>query len=143
MRDTFPVVVHTLLLRGRDLLLLRRARTGYLDGYYALPGGHLQRGEGIIECAIRELREETGISVAGGQLKPSAVLPYLSGDQQGIDFIMQCRSFTGEPHLAEPDHFDEIGWWDVATLPERAVPYIGPALALIARGDWFFEFNEE
>jgi 8-oxo-dGTP pyrophosphatase MutT (NUDIX family) len=143
MRDTFPVVVHTLLTRGRDLLLLRRARTGYLDGFYALPGGHVQRGEGIVECAIRELREETGISAAAQQLRPSAVLPYLSGDQQGIDFIMQCRSFTGDPRLAEPDRFDEIGWWDIGALPERTVPYVAPALALIARGDWFLEFNAE
>src|SRR5215470_122739 len=105
MRDQFPVVVHTMLMRGDTLLLLRRARTGYLDGWYALPGGHLQRGEGIVECAIRELREETAIRVESTRLRPIAVLPYRSDDQQGIDFIMMCTAFDGEPFLAEPDRF--------------------------------------
>jgi 8-oxo-dGTP diphosphatase len=140
MRDVFPVVVHTLLLRGEKLLLLRRAATGYLDGWYALPGGHLQRGEAIVDCAIRELREETGVAVESAQLRPAAVLPYRSADQQGIDFIMTCSRFDGEPYLAEPDKFDDLGWWSVAALPERTVPYVAAALALARRGEWFLEF---
>lgn len=140
MRDTFPVIVHTLLLRGETLLLLRRAQTGYLDGWYALPGGHLQRGEGIVDCAVRELREETGVRVEPTQLQPAAVLPYRSADQQGIDFIMLSRVWDGEPHLAEPDRFDDFGWWPVDALPAHTVPYIAPALALLGRGGWFLEF---
>lgn len=143
MRDLFPVVVHTVLLRSRSLFLLRRARTGYFDGFYALPGGHLQRGEGVVDCAIRELQEETGIAVEPGQVRPAAVLPYRSGDQQGIDFIMMCRSFAGEPYLAEPDRFDAVGWWSVDALPERTVPYLAPALALAERSEWFLEFDRE
>ena len=140
MLDLFPVVVHTVLQRGDALLLLRRARTGYLDGFYALPGGHLQRGEGIMDCAIRELREETGISVESAQLQPAAVLPYRSDDQQGVDFIMRCTAFDGEPYLAEPDRFDDFGWWSVDALPTQTAPYIAPALALARRGEWFLEF---
>ena len=141
MRDLFPVVVHTMVMRGDTLLLLRRARTGYLDGWYALPGGHLQRGEGIVECAIRELHEESGIRIESAQLQPVAALPYRSDDQQGIDFIMKCTAFDGEPHLAEPDRFDDIGWWDVDSLPAQTVPYVASALALVRRGEWFLEFR--
>lgn len=141
MRDLFAVVVHTLVLRADSILLLRRARTGYMDGWYALPGGHLQRGEAIIACAARELMEETGIRVAPAQLRPAAVMPYRSADQQGIDFIMVCNSFAGEPRLAEPERFDELGWWRVDALPARTVPYVAVALALTNRGEWFLEFD--
>jgi ADP-ribose pyrophosphatase YjhB (NUDIX family) len=141
MRDEFPVVVHTLLFRGDTLLLLRRAHSGYLDGWYALPGGHLQRGEGIVACAVRELTEETGLIVAPGQLRPAAVLPYRSAGQQGIDFILACTAFDGEPRLTEPERFDAIGWWSVDALPPRTVPYVAPTLAMTRRGDWFFEFE--
>jgi ADP-ribose pyrophosphatase YjhB (NUDIX family) len=141
MRDLFPVVVHTLLLRGQTLLLLRRAKTGYMDGWYALPGGHLQRGERVVDCAIRELREETGIVVQPAELRSAAVLPYRSADQQGIDFIMTCTSFAGEPYLAEPDRFDDLGWWSIDALPAPTAPYIAPALALVRRGEWFLEFG--
>jgi 8-oxo-dGTP diphosphatase len=141
MRDVFPVVVHTLMWRRGAVLLLRRAGTGYLDGWYALPGGHLQRGEGIVECAMREIREETGIVVAASQLRAAAVMPYLSGEHQGIDFIMACDDFVGEPTLAEPHLADSIGFWSADALPANSVPYLRAALDLAASGQWFLEFR--
>src|SRR4051794_30312499 len=97
MRDQFPVLVHTVLVRNDTLLLLRRCGTGYLDGWYALPGGHLLRGEGILACAVRECREETGVEIEPENLRALAVLPYRSGEHQGVDFIMAASTFAGEP----------------------------------------------
>ncbi len=142
MRDVFPVVVHTLLWRRGTVVLLRRAGTGYLDGWYALPGGHLQRGEGVVECAVREIREETGIDVDASQLRAAAVMPYVSGEQQGIDFIMACDDFTGEPTLAEPDRADAIGFWRADALPHNTVPYLRRALELVANREWFLESRD-
>jgi 8-oxo-dGTP diphosphatase len=142
MRDAFPVIVHTLLWRRGAVVLLRRSGTGFLDGWYALPGGHLQRGEGIVECAVREIREETGIDVQASQLRAAAVMPYLSGQQQGIDFIMACDDFTGEPELAEPERSDAIGFWRPDALPHNTVPYLRQALALVAKRDWFLESRD-
>ena len=142
MRDVFPVVVHALLWRRGAVVLLRRARTGYLDGWYALPGGHLQRGESIVECAMREIREETGIDVAASQLRGAAVMPYQSGEHQGIDFIMACEDFTGEPTLAEPDRADAIGFWPADALPPNTVPYLRRALELAANREWFLEVRD-
>lgn len=140
MRDLFPVLVHAVLWRGDDILLLRRARTGYLDGWYALPGGHLERGEGVVECAIRECREEAGVVLDPAHIVPLAVLPYRRGDEQGVNFIFGCRSFTGEPRIAEPERFDELKWCRLDGLPHRAVPYIAEVIRMHARGEWFREF---
>jgi 8-oxo-dGTP diphosphatase len=139
MRDAFPVIVHTLLLRRDTVLLLRRARTGYRDGWYALPGGHLERGETIAACAIRECAEEAGVAIDPMHLRAAAVMPYRSDDQQGVDFIMVCREFRGEPRLAEPDRFDAIGFFPIDALPERTVPYVERAIGMERRGEWFFE----
>ncbi len=139
MRDLFPIVVHTMLLRADEVLLLRRARTGYLDGWYALPGGHLQRGEGVVACAMRELREETGVAASAQHLLPAVVMPYCSDAEQGVNFIMCCREFRGEPRLAEPDRFDAIGWWGHHALPTPVVPYLARALAMSRGGSWFYE----
>ena len=141
MRDLFPVVVHTLLWRQGSVVLLRRSGTGYLDGWYALPGGHLQRGEGVVECAVREIREETGINVDESRVRAAAVMPYMSGEHQGIDFIIACDDFPGEPTLAEPHRADAIGFWPVDALPHNTVPYLRPALELAASSDWFLEFR--
>jgi 8-oxo-dGTP diphosphatase len=139
MRDLFPIVVHTLLLRGQSVLLLRRAGTGYLDGWYALPGGHLQCGEAVLACAKRELQEETGIVVDSRRMRPAAVMPYRDNGEQGVNFIMRCDEFQGEPRLTEPDRFDAIGWWAWDALPTPVVSYLARALAMSRSGDWFYE----
>lgn len=141
MRDTFPIIVHTLLWQRGALLLLRRSATGYLDGYFALPGGHLQQGEGIIDCAIRECREEAGVDLARAGVRPLAVLPYRIKDGQGVNFIMSCDDFAGQARLAEPDRFDQLCWADPAALPERTVPYVADILEMRATGHWFLEFD--
>jgi len=47
--------------RTSVLVSLRKSRHG--RGEWALPGGHLELGESPVECARRELEEETGIEV--------------------------------------------------------------------------------
>ena len=54
-RERFPVVVHVMLEQGGRVALLKRSNTGFMDGYYALPGGHQEQGESISEAARREL----------------------------------------------------------------------------------------
>ena len=141
MRDLFPVLAHTLLFRNEQLLLLRRANTGYLDGWYALPGGHLQRGESVVECAIRECFEETGIVLDPERVRPAVVMPYRSEDQQGVDFIMTCNAVTAEPRLTEPERFDDLGWFPIDALPRNTAPYIERAIALVNDGGWFAEIR--
>ena len=47
-------------------------RVKYWTGL-AFPGGHLERGESLVESAIREVREETGLIVS--DLKPCGIIP--------------------------------------------------------------------
>jgi 8-oxo-dGTP diphosphatase len=141
VRDRFPVVVHTLVMRGGRLLLLRRSGTGYRDGWYVLPGGHQQFGESIVACAVRELAEETGLVVAPGQVRPAVVMPYRTDGEQGIDFIMRCDVVAGDAYIAEPTRCDDLGWWSADALPAQTAPYIPVALELLGRGEWFAEFD--
>lgn len=52
MRTKFPVTVHMLFLRGEQVLLIRRYQTGYMDGHYSLPAGHLDGGERVRMAAL-------------------------------------------------------------------------------------------
>lgn len=137
-RAGFPVVVHVLLVRDGQLFLLRRAHTGFMDGYYGLPGGHQHHGEDVSEAALRECQEETG--VRPDALEPVCVMPYRAGRHQGLNFVFQAVSWAGEPGLAEPELFDHAGWFDIDRLPEPHPPWITEALALRERQGWFVEY---
>lgn len=142
-RDTFAVVVHVLLTRagaaGPELFLLRRAGTGFMDGYYVLPGGHQHAGEGVQQAARRECLEETGARVE--LLAPLCVLPYRSGRHQGLNFVFESDRFAGRPGLAEPHNSDTAGWFPLAALPHPSAPWLVDVLELRRRGEWFRELR--
>jgi len=52
------------LLRDNRILMVRRAADDFLGGVYELPGGGVDEGEKIIEGAVREVKEETGLTVS-------------------------------------------------------------------------------
>jgi len=137
-RDEFPVVTHTLLWRGDAVFLLRRAHTGFMDGYYGLPGGHQRRGESVSAAALRECREETGLTPA--DLKPRCVLPYISGRHQGLNFLFEARRFEGEPGLNEPELFDHCCWATLNCLPDKVAPWLRDALTMPS-SRWYREFH--
>jgi 8-oxo-dGTP diphosphatase len=73
------VGVIAVVRRGDRLLLAQRSRGTYL-GRWGFPGGHVERGETIIEAGMRELVEETGVHAA-----PRGVLTHLDVIGRGTD----------------------------------------------------------
>jgi 8-oxo-dGTP diphosphatase len=57
----FGVRVAVVVERGGALLLVRHQKQDR-DPYWVLPGGRLEPGETVPECAVRELGEETGLT---------------------------------------------------------------------------------
>lgn len=64
-----------LLINSNDEILMC-----YCDKNYQLPGGHLEDGETLDECIVRELKEETGIDLPLEKRKPFFVITYLIKD---------------------------------------------------------------
>jgi 8-oxo-dGTP pyrophosphatase MutT (NUDIX family) len=138
-RERFVVVVHVLMIRNGQLFMLRRASTGFMDGFYALPGGHQEAGESISAAAHRECLEETGI--VPENLTPVCVMPYRSGRHQGLNFIFETTHFQGEPRVNEPDLFDAGIWVDPDKLPEPVAVWLPDVLAMRSAGIWYQEFE--
>ena len=136
MRASFVIVVHTLMFNtAGELLLLRRANTGFMDGHYALPGGHRHAGEGIVTAAVRECREEALVEVA--DIKPVVVMPY----DGGVDFIFEATRWSGTPGIGEPEKCDDLLFAPTDALPSPTVAFVAAALECRAKGVWYREVH--
>lgn len=70
-----------MLLRDDTILLLRRFNTGFADGQYSLPAGHLDGNEHVIDAAIREAREEIGIEIDASTARVCGVMHRFGGTE--------------------------------------------------------------
>lgn len=138
-RAGIPTGVHVICEQDGRLLLMRRAGTGFFDGLFSLPGGHVEQGESVRQAAARELREETGLEVEPDALAWVGVV-HRQSDTNRIDFFLRAQRWRGEAHVAEPQKCDALGWFAAAELPAATVPYVREALAAGA-GPWIMELG--
>ena len=140
MRFTCPVAVHIFLLKNGRVLLLRRYSTGYQDGNYSVPAGHLDGNESVTQAAIREAREEVGIEVEPAALRVVGIMHRMS-DREGVDFFVTAHEWRGQPTNCEPHKCDELRWADPQELPANTIPYVRRALENLRNGVFFEEFG--
>src|SRR5687767_3202281 len=140
MRATFPVTVHLLFFRENQVLLLRRFNTGYADGQYSVPAGHLDGGETVTAAATREAEEETGLRIEADDIAFSSVVHRKDGDER-VDFFVHVRNWQGEPVNTEPEKCDELRWVNLDKLPENVIPYVRKAIQNHRVGVQFDEFG--
>lgn len=139
-RATFPTTVHLFFFREDQVLLIRRFNTGFADGQYSVPAGHLDGGETVIAAAAREAQEEVGVSLNAECIQFSHVMHRMDGEER-VDFFVNVSHWNGEPINAEPEKCDEIRWVCVDDLPENTIPYIRQALSNHRNGIKFDEFG--
>lgn len=84
-------------------------------GEWSLPGGKLEWGETIEQGAIREVKEETGITIRNPR-----VISVHNCKNQYAHFLtvgLTASEWEGEAQVMEPDEMTEWGWFDIKNLP--------------------------
>ncbi len=144
MRAKFPVTVHLLFFRDDQVLLLRRFHTGYADGQYSVPAGHLDGGETVMAAAAREAEEEVGVRIEPRDMTFSTVMHRMEGNKEDerVDFFVHVHQWQSEPFNAEPEKCDDLCWVDINQLPGNIVPYVRQALKNHLAGLPFDEFGD-
>lgn len=142
MRTKFPVTVHLFFFREDQILLLRRFNTGFEDGNYSVPAGHIDGDEPVRAAAQREALEEIGVHIELKDIVFANVMHRKSNDER-VDFFVHVKTWDGEPFNAETDKCDELRWCDVDALPENTIPYVKQAIQNFRNGVVFEEFGWE
>jgi 8-oxo-dGTP diphosphatase len=127
------VDVNLLVIRNESLLLGRRSNTGFADGLYGLPAGHLDLGESVIVAAIREAREELGISISAKDARFVQVMHNSYGIGR-LALFFEVRNWSGRIVNAEPTKCDDLRWFPLSCLPDNTVPHIKAAIHHYTQG---------
>jgi 8-oxo-dGTP diphosphatase len=134
--------VHLFLIQNWKILLLRRRNTGYEDGNYSVPAGHVEATETVSQAMIRETAEETGLTLGWADLKLVHVMHRLAEDGSNrVNFFFAAQTWQGQPSIKEPDKCDELAWYDLDSLPTNVIPYVRHAIEQHQKRNIYSEFG--
>lgn len=136
MKDRFKIIgaVYLILQKDGRVLLSRRANTGYCDGMYGLPSGHVEEGESLISAMVREAKEEIGIDVRREDLRYVHCVSRLSAIGHYLDHVFTADTWQNHPVNQEPEKCDDLSWFAMDALPDTIIPYIRRILESVAKG---------
>ncbi|SFX32679.1 NUDIX domain-containing protein [Streptomyces atratus] len=124
------VIVHD-KATNRVVLLQRSENAKFAQGLWDLPVGKSEPGEPITETAVRELYEETGLTVKPESLKVAHIIHGAWGVEAPNGFltvVFAAHEWTGEPENREPRKHSQVRWVDADAIPEAFVDTTDSAL---------------
>ena len=132
MTDIPPNAASVAIVREGKVLLIKRAYAPY-QHLWTLPGGRIEPGETIEQCAIREIAEELGLVIRN----PRPVMEQLLGRDEDFRLaVFATRDFSG--HIRASDEVADHKWMDPAALialrtTTRLDDVLARAFAVLAR----------
>ena len=123
MSRTTPAILCNLCMvedleNGKVVLQYRSPEKNHWSGY-AFPGGHIEEGESLVESVIREIEEETGLTIFNPQL--AAVKNWqLENGTRYIVFCYKATEFTGQLRSSEEG---EVSWVEKDQLKKLDLSY--------------------
>jgi 8-oxo-dGTP pyrophosphatase MutT (NUDIX family) len=124
-----PSAIVLLLIKtinGKKYVLLqRRANTGFADGLWDFScSGHVEHGESMTVAAVREVKEELGVTIQPTDLQFLTMVHKRdkSCDVTYYNGYFACENFVGEPTICEPHKCSELGWFPLDRLPADLIP---------------------
>ncbi len=145
-RHTIVPASYVVLKNDNKILLARRYQTGYEDGKYSLPAGHVEEGETFTEALVREIKEEINIDIDSSDVLRMHIMQRDSlWDETTIryrlDVFFLVEKWCGELENMEPEKCDDLLWCTLDALPKNTIPYIKRALKDINAGVAYSEYG--
>jgi 8-oxo-dGTP diphosphatase len=140
MRREFPeaplVGVGAVIVDGGRVLLVRRG-TEPLLGKWTLPGGMLEVGESLTAGVVREVREETGLTVEPLELVELLDRIHREGERVRYHYVIAdylCRVVGGE--LKAASDADAVRWVERAEWNSHSALRLDPITVRVIEAGW-------
>ncbi len=137
-RHLTRTAIFVVLEKEGKIFMLRRSNTGWSDGLFTVPAGHVDKGDFVIESAIKETKEEAGVTLLPENLE------FIHVDfirDEYVNFYFKASIWTGEPCVGEPEMASEGVWCDLNNLPDDIVPPIKNLFLQLQNGKAFSEYS--
>lgn len=139
-RATPYLCVYLLLCHNEKILFSLRQNTGYADGMYSLPAGHVDKNESALEAIVRESFEEIGIRLKKENIKLVHTMHRLH-ERENIDLFFTCDTWENEVINKEPHKCGGLIFCAKDFPPQPIVPYVAHVLNCLDRNIIFSELG--
>jgi 8-oxo-dGTP diphosphatase len=131
MSENWPRVGLGVCIIKDSKVLLGQRLNAHGDGSWCFPGGHLEFGETWEECAIREVTEETGLTIKNPVFVTCTNDIFEEENKHYITLYLKAAWISGEPQVLEPEKMVKWQWFNWEKLPS---PLFIPMQHLVETG---------
>ena len=130
IKERFKLIptVYLILTKDNKILLSRRYNTGFHDGEYSLPAGHLHgENETLKQAMVREAKEEVRVEMDLADLELVHVMHRSQQEptnERRVNFFFMAKKWKGEPRIVEPNKCDDLRWVEFGKMPNNTIHYI-------------------
>jgi len=122
-----PGISIGVVIKKNNKYLLGRRHPKITGGnYWCLPMGKLEWHETLLECARREVKEESGIEVQ--EVEPIVLANVILPESHYLTLGFLATSWQGEPAISAPNEIVEWNWFSMGNFPE---PIFQPSKEII------------
>jgi 8-oxo-dGTP diphosphatase len=110
-----------LFARKADSILLGKRKNCSGAGTWALPGGHLEFNERLVDTMCREAEEELGATIRPDELRLVSIVDDLQpeNDLHYVHVSFEQIDPVWDPRIMEPDRCEEWRYFPLGGLPEN------------------------
>ena len=125
---------------SNNRVLLGRRKNSYGEGLYGLPGGRVAPQETLVQCLMREVGEEVGITPI--KFKSIGLVKEWQVTNFFLHFIFVCTKWKGEIANLEPEKSENWQWYSLDSLPKDILPGHKAGLTMLSFTDSVFRLIE-